>query len=287
MKNPHAARVRTAVAALAAALLPGLAGALPIWMKLPAGESSFSGEIDGIFRLILWITGVIFVLVEALLVFFLIRYRHKEGRRARYTHGNNRLEVIWTIIPAVICVVLALVSRRVWAEIKQRMPEDAMQIEVTAEQFAWNIRYPGADGKLGTPDDVVTLNQLHFPVGQKVVVSLHSKDVIHSFFLPEFRVKQDAVPGMTTKVWFDAAHVGHWEIACAELCGLGHYRMKGFLTADSKEDFDKWMAEQAATNAPAAPPPVAAPASPPSAAPNPAAGSSPAPQPTQEAKTSS
>ncbi len=125
-----------------------------------------------------------------------------------------------------------------------------MQIEVTAEQFAWNIRYPGPDGQFGTPDDVVTLNQLHFPVGQKVVVSLHSKDVIHSFFLPEFRVKQDAVPGMTTKVWFDASHVGQWEIACAELCGLGHYRMKGFLTADSPEDFQKWLAEQAASNAP-------------------------------------
>ena len=259
--------LRTAVLALGAALAPRLAGALPFWMHLPAGESSYSGEIDGIFHLIMWITGVIFVIVEALLVFFLIRYRHREGRRARYTHGNNRVEVIWTIVPAVICVVLALLSRSVWAEIKQRMPEDAMQVDVTAEQFAWNIRYPGPDGKFGTADDIVTLNQLHFPVGQKVVVSLHSRDVIHSFFLPEFRVKQDAVPGMTTKVWFDASHVGHWEIACAELCGLGHYRMKGFLTADSKEDFDKWLAEQAGQTSPpasstgvVAPTPAAAPA---------------------------
>jgi cytochrome c oxidase subunit II len=244
---------------LAGAFAPALAGAIPFWMQLPEGVSSYSGEIDSIFRLILWITGVIFIVVELLLVFFLIRYRHREGRRAHYTHGNNRLEVIWTIVPAVICVVLALLSRRVWAEIKQRMPEDALQIEVTAEQFAWNIRYPGPDGKLGTPDDIVTLNQLHFPVSKKVVVSLHSKDVIHSFFLPEFRVKQDAVPGMTTKVWFDAARVGHWEITCAELCGLGHYRMKGFLTADAPEDFEKWLAEQAASSAPQ-PAPAAAPA---------------------------
>jgi cytochrome c oxidase subunit 2 len=279
MKNSSSA-ARTAVLAFGAVLLPRLAEALPFWMKLPSGESSFSGEIDGIFNLILWITGVIFVIVEALLVIFVIRYRHREGRRARYTHGNNRVEVIWTIVPAVICVVLALVSRRVWAEIKQRMPEDAMQIEVTAEQFAWNIRYPGPDGKFGTPDDIVTLNQLHFPVGQKVVVSLHSKDVIHSFFLPEFRVKQDAVPGMTTKVWFDAAHVGHWEIACAELCGLGHYRMKGFLTADSKEDFDKWLAEQAGQTPPPASS-VGGPAPTPAAAPSsqapPAPGVSPPP----------
>jgi len=242
-----------------AALAPALAQGLPFWMQLPEGVSSYAGDIDWLFRLILWITGVIFVVVELLLVYFLVRYRRRPGQKARYTHGNNRLEVIWTIVPAVICVVLALLSRRLWADIKQRMPEDAMQIEVTAEQFAWNIRYPGPDGKLGTSDDILTLNQLHFPVGKKVVVSLHSKDVIHSFFLPEFRVKQDAVPGMTTKVWFDASRVGNWEIACAELCGLGHYRMKGFLTADSPEDFEKWLAEQAAQNAPAAAPAAPAP----------------------------
>lgn len=218
-------------------------------MRLPEGVSSYSGEIDGLFRLILWITGIIFVLVETLLLFFLFRYRHRDGHRAHYTHGNNRLEVIWTIVPAVICVVLALLSRRSWAEIKQRMPQDAMPIEITAEQFAWNIRYPGADGKFGTADDIVTLNQLHFPVGRPVVVTLHSKDVIHSFFLPEFRVKQDAVPGMSTRIWFDATRTGHWEIACAELCGLGHYRMKGFVTVETPEEFEKWLAEQPAATA--------------------------------------
>lgn len=267
MKNHATARARTVALALASALIPALAGALPFWMKLPAGESSFSGEIDGIFYLILWITGIIFVLVEGMLLFFLLRYRHREGRRARYTHGNNRLEVIWTIVPAIICVVLALVSRRVWAEIKQRMPTDAMQVEVLAEQFAWNIRYPGPDGRFGTADDIVTLNQLHFPVGRKVVVSLRSKDVIHSFFLPEFRVKQDAVPGMTTKVWFDASHVGHWDIACSQLCGLGHYRMRGTLTADSPEDFQKWLVDQAQENAPPAATAPGSPASAPAAVP--------------------
>lgn len=239
---------------------------LPLWMRLPEGVSSYSGTIDGMFRLILWITGIVFVIVELLLLFFLFRYRHKEGRRARYTHGNNRLEVIWTIIPAVICVVLALLSRRTWADVKQRMPPDALQIDVTGEQFSWTIRYAGADGKMGTPDDIVSLNQLHFPVGKPVVATLRSKDVIHSFFLPEFRVKQDAVPGMTTKVWFDALRAGHWEIACAELCGLGHFRMKGFVTVDTPEDYQKWLAEQsaaqAAENAPAAAPAASSPAAP-------------------------
>ncbi|HJW13159.1 MAG TPA: cytochrome c oxidase subunit II [Thermoanaerobaculia bacterium] len=243
---------RAALLAAGLALLPAAGGALPFWLRLPEGVSSYSGKIDGIFRLILWITGIIFVVVEFLLLFFLFRYRHREGRRARYTHGNNRLEVIWTIIPAFICVVLALLSRRSWAEIKQQIPHDAMQVEIQAEQFAWNIRYPGPDGKFGTSDDIVTLNQLHFPVGRPVVATLRSKDVIHSFFLPEFRVKQDAVPGMSTRIWFDAMRVGHWEIACAELCGLGHYRMKGFVTVETPEEFEKWLAEQAAQNAPAA-----------------------------------
>ena len=226
---PPGRGIRIGLAALVAAAVPSLASALPFWLKLPENVSTYGGQIDGLFRLILWITGVIFVVVELLLLFFLFRYRHREGRKARYTHGSNRLEVIWTIVPAIICVVLALLSRRSWAEIKQNMPKQAMNVEITAEQFAWNIRYPGPDGKLETPDDVVTLNQLHMPVGRPVIVTLHSKDVIHSFFLPEFRVKQDAVPGLTTRIWFEATRVGSWEIACAELCGLGHYRMRGLV----------------------------------------------------------
>jgi cytochrome c oxidase subunit 2 len=264
--------LRAALSMLALAAVPVSGTALPFWLHLPEGVSSYSGRIDGLFHLILWITGTIFVVVEFLLLLFVFRYRHREGRRARYTHGNNRLEVIWTIIPAFICVVLALLSRRAWAEIKQQMPNDAMEIEITAEQFAWNIRYPGPDGKLGTADDILTLNQLHFPVGKPVVATLRSKDVIHSFFLPEFRVKQDAVPGMSTRIWFDATRVGHWEIACAELCGLGHYRMKGFVTVETPEEFQKWLADQAAASAPAP-----AEASPAAAAPGGASTSAPAP----------
>lgn len=242
---PRRRGLRIAFAGLAAAAVPSLATALPFWLRLPENVSTYGGQIDGLFRLILWITGVIFVVVEALLLFFLFRYRRREGRVAKYTHGSNRLEVIWTIVPAVICVVLALMSRRSWADIKQSIPKDALTVEVVAEQFAWNIRYPGPDGKLATPDDVIALNQLHFPVGRPLIVSLQSKDVIHSFFLPEFRVKQDAVPGMTTRIWFEATRVGKWEIACAELCGLGHYRMKGFVTVETPEEFERWLGETA------------------------------------------
>ena len=253
-------RLRAAGLFLAAAVAsPAAASAIPFWMELPEGVSTYSGRIDGLFRLILWITGIIFIVVEALLLFFLFRYRHREGPRARYTHGSNRLEVIWTIVPAVICVVLALLSRATWADIKQHIPKDGVQVEVTAEQFAWNIRYAGPDNQLNTADDVLTLNQMHFPVGQPVIVTLHSKDVIHSFFLPEFRVKQDAVPGLTTRIWFEGTRTGNWEIACAELCGLGHYRMKGFVTVETPEEFRKWLGDQAAAGATQAAP-AAAPA---------------------------
>jgi cytochrome c oxidase subunit 2 len=236
-------------AALVAApsLLLGASEPSAPW-RLPEQASTYAGRIDGIFNLILWITGIVFVLVETTLIAFIFKYRAKEGQRATYTHGSNRLEVIWTIIPALILVFLAVMSQDSWAYIRNHFPEKGTQIEITAEQFAWNIRYPGPDGKFDTADDVVTLNQLHFPVDQPALISLRSKDVIHSFFLPEFRVKQDVVPGMTSRVWVQAKHTGHWEIACAELCGLGHYRMKGYLTVDTPEEFQKWLAATAAEN---------------------------------------
>ena len=250
----RAARLlRAALFFAAAAALPSAAGALPFWMHLPEQASTYAPEVDNMFHLIMWITGVIFVIVELMLVYFLWRYRHREGRTAHYTHGNNRLEVIWTIVPALICVMLALLSRRIWDQIKENMPHEGLEVHVTGEQFAWNIRYAGPDGKFDTADDILTLNQMHFPVGKPVIVTLMSKDVIHSFFLPEFRVKQDAVPGMHTRIWFEGNKVGHWEIACAELCGLGHFRMKGFVTVDTPEDFQKWLAEQAATQSPEQP----------------------------------
>ena len=249
--------LRAALFFLPAALAPAAAGALPFWLHLPEQASTYAPDVDGMFHLIMWITGVIFVIVELILLWFLWKYRHREGRTATYTHGNNRLEVIWTIIPALICVMLALLSRRIWDHIKENMPHEALEIHVTGEQFAWNFRYPGPDGKFDTADDILTLNQLHFPVGKPVIVTLTSKDVIHSFFLPEFRVKQDAVPGMKSRIWFEGNKVGHWEIACAELCGLGHFRMKGFVTVDTPDDYQKWLAGQAAEQTPEQPKAVA------------------------------
>ncbi|MBI4355619.1 MAG: cytochrome c oxidase subunit II [Candidatus Omnitrophica bacterium] len=225
--------------------------AVPAWAAgpysywLPESASTVAPAIDRLFYIILWITGVIFFAVEGLLLFFLVRYRARPGRAAHYTHGNERIEIIWTVIPALILVWLSVASQRLWAQIRdpRRFPANAFTVEVLAEQFAWNIRYAGADGIFGTPDDVTTVNQLHMPVNQPVLVRLSSKDVIHSFFVPVFRLKQDAVPGLTIPVWLQATKTGHYEIACAELCGLGHYRMRGYLTIETLPDVQTWLAQ--------------------------------------------
>ena len=215
----------------------------------PENVSTYGAQIDHLFVLILWITGIIFILVEGALLFFLVRYRHREGKPAVYLHGNTLTEIIWTIVPAFIVIYLTFASQRVWARIQGPPPPHQLEIEVKAEQFAWNIRYAGPDGQLNTADDLETINQLHLPVGQVVLVYLKSKDVIHSFFLPQFRLKRDVVPGITGRVWLEATKTGAFEIVCAELCGLGHYRMRGFVTIEEPVAFQAWLEQTKAEQA--------------------------------------
>ena len=212
-----------------------------VW--LPEGITTTAPQIDRLFYAILAITGVVFFLVQATLLAFLITYRRRPNRPAHYTHGNNLAEIIWTIIPAAILVWLAAYNQRIWARVRGTPPPPDVEVEIIAEQFAWNVRYAGADGTFDTADDITTLNQLHLPARQTVLVNLKSKDVIHSFFVPQFRMKQDAVPGLTTHLWFSATTEGRYEIACAELCGLGHYRMRGFLTIESPDAFNAWLTQ--------------------------------------------
>ena len=215
-----------------------------VW--LPEGITTTAPLIDRLFYLILWITVAVFIGVQATLLTFLVRYRRRPGHLAHYTHGNNLVEMIWTIIPSLILLFLATYSQRVWSKIRGTPPPTNLQIEITAEQFAWNIRYTGPDGQLNTADDITTINQLHLPVNHTVLIHLKSKDVIHSFFVPQFRMKLDAVPGLTGRLWLSATKTGNYEIACAELCGLGHYRMRGFLTIESPEAFQAWLAQMRA-----------------------------------------
>jgi cytochrome c oxidase subunit 2 len=213
-----------------------------MWHWFPEGVSTYAADVDSIFMLILWITGIIFVLVETTLLIFVFRYRHRPGRRALHIHGDNRLEVVWTLIPFMIVVGIAAVSVGPWMRLRNpdRFPPPGLQVEVTAKQFEWNVRYPGPDGQLGTTDDFTSRNTMQVPVNRPVHVMLQAEDVIHSFFLPAMRVKQDAVPGMQIPIWFEATEVGEYVIGCAELCGLGHYRMRGTLQVVDALAFDRW-----------------------------------------------
>ncbi len=210
---------------------------------LPPGVSTFAADIDRMYYLILWITGAAFVIVEATLVWFLIRYRSRPGRKARYYHGNLRAEVIWTAVPAVVVVMIGIMSGGVWNEIRGRdsIPPNAVPIEVRAKQFEWNATYPGPDGAFGTTDDFTARNRLTVPVDTPVVVRLTSEDVIHSLFIPAFRVKQDAVPGMTVNVWFQVTETGEYALACAELCGNGHTTMGGTVEVVAQDAYARWL----------------------------------------------
>jgi cytochrome c oxidase subunit II len=210
---------------------------------LPEDVSTYGREIDSLFYLIYYITAVAFILVTVLMVVFLIMYRAKEGRRAVYSHGNTTLEIIWTIVPAAILIVLSFMSVSTWAKVKRHVPESDFELNVAAKQFNWEVVYPGPDGKLNTEDDVKFDNDLHVPVNKVVRVHLTSKDVIHSFFLPSLRLKQDAVPGRSILVWFEATKPGKYELPCAELCGFGHSGMKGWLYVHTPEEYAKWAGE--------------------------------------------
>src|SRR5438552_5631289 len=236
--------------------------AQPYWF--PTLASVHGQRIDSLFMAVLVVSGIAFVLVQGALGFFVARYGENGRERAAYWHDNPKAEAILLIATAVILTVLVFMGQRVWASIYfADAPANATIIQVTGEQFSWNFHYPGADGQFGrtdtklitstnnvgidradpvAKDDVVTVNIMHVPVGKPVRVRLRSKDVIHSFFLPNFRVRQDAVPGMGIEVWFTPTRAGQYEVACAELCGLAHYRMKAALTVDeSEEKFNEWL----------------------------------------------
>ena len=173
-----------------------------------------------------------------------------DGRRFWFTHGNHTLELVWSIIPGLTLLFLAFYQIDVWAKfrIKSTVPKEVLNrpvAEITARQFEWRIRYP-APGKVlqpkPQPDDIYAVNELHVPEGRLVNVRLVSEDVLHSFFVPHLRIKQDAVPGLAVPVWFQATKAGRYEIVCAELCGWGHYRMIGrvYVHKDQAEFLD-WL----------------------------------------------
>ncbi len=225
---------------------------------LPVQAAAESRLVDTMFSVIFVVTSVTMVAVFVVMTLFLIKYRHREGRRATFIHGNHQAEMIWTVTPAVILVVMGILSIRAWGQLRMNKPGpevEATDIEVLAQQFQWNFRYPGKDGKFGTRDDIGTFDMsdqekspiigtFYVPVDKPVRVHLMSKDVLHSFFLPNVRMKLDAVPGLRGDLWFTPTRVGRYDLACAELCGPQHYTMRGEMVVMSQEDYSAWLKER-------------------------------------------
>lgn len=228
-----------------------------VWM--PVALSDDARAIDFLSNAVTLLLGIVFVGTGLALAWFIYRYDGKRAGnvQATYTHGHHRAELVWTVVPGVVLFVLAIWQMNEWAEAKILRPQlvgpdgDAETADdipqpplalVTGRQFEWVITYPGPDGILHTADDLPgEVNRLHVPVGETVVLQVESDDVLHSFFLPHLRLKNDLVPGMKQFVWFRADSAGEYDIVCAELCGWGHYKMKGRLFIQPPEEFTAYL----------------------------------------------
>lgn len=264
-------------------------------MGLPEAASTHANQLDNLTALVHWFMIVLFVGWGIFYLYTLFRFRKGRNPVASYEGAKGHFSTYGEAgVVLVEVVLLAAFAVPIWATRVNRPEQtpDAVRVRVVAEQFAWNAHYPGADGTFGRTDskmiqaglnplgldpadpagkdDIVTINQLHLPANRKILIDLSSKDVIHSFYLPQMRVKQDAIPGMTIPVWFEAnratpaenalpgcaATKSCWEIACAQLCGITHYRMRGFYQIHDDAGYQKWLAENAPKVAALPPPPA-------------------------------
>lgn len=234
----------------------------PWWMTPLASNW---GSIDHALNITLWICAVAFILLNLFLAWALWKYRHKAGNRAHYEPENASLEkrlTFWTAIGIAGMLAPGLIA---WSQYVT-VPKDASVVEATGQQWQWSFRFPGPDGVLGTaavghitPDNsfglnprdpfgrddiLVETNELHLPIGKPVKMVLRSKDVLHDFYVPQFRAKMDLVPGIVTYFWMTPTKTGTYEILCAELCGVGHHEMRGTVVVESPQAYDKWLSEQ-------------------------------------------
>lgn len=209
---------------------------------LPANHSVFGERIDALFHLILWPVAFFLALTLGLLAW--IVWRAQPGAAAQPPqHGDRRLELLWTLVPGAILLFLALTQMDEWAELRYaaHRPQVPITARVVASQFDWRFVYPGRDGKLGTLDDLESPYELVVPAGEPIVLELRSRDVIHSFFVPALRVKQDVLPGRRIEIWFEARTPGEHDLECAELCGWGHYKMAGKVRVVTRDEFAREM----------------------------------------------
>jgi len=238
------------------------------YLGMPVQASTHAAELDQMTALVHWLMLVMFVGWGIFFLFVLFRFRSGANPEASYAGAKGKIskgtEVAVAVIEVLLLVFYAIPA---WAKRVKAFPSEneAVVVRVVGEQFSWNIHYPGRDRTFGrtdiklvtsdnplgldrtdaaAKDDITTINQLNLPVDRPVLVHLSIKDVIHSFGLFEMRVKQDAIPGMQIPVWFIPNLIGNYEISCSQLCGLGHFRMRGFITIQSQADYDKWFADQ-------------------------------------------
>ena len=211
---------------------------------LPQNVSTFGTDIDSTLRLIIFIVGPWFILAEGLILYFAIRYRKRPGTPAVHVRGETFRQAAWVLIPGVIVMLLDFsidnASGRAWDEAKIESPAPALNVQVTAERFAWIFTYPGHTGAFDGKGTYWSMGKLYVPVNQVVRLNMRSMDVIHSFAVPNLRMRQDIVPGRTITAWFEATRPGNYGIQCTELCGFDHYKMQGTLVVLSADDFAKW-----------------------------------------------
>lgn len=245
---------------------------------LPVAASTYAGEIDRSLHILHIAMVLIFVAWSAFFIFCLFRFR--QSRMPKADHGGWKSHGASFVPDAMVLVfelwLIFALGFPVWSKVKNDFPDPAQShvVEMVAQQFSWGFQYPGPDGVFGKKgpehvtvtnqlgldpadpagkDDLVFHNEMHVPLGKPTLMYMTSKDVIHSFFVPEFRVKQDTVPGLRTPVWFEPTKTGVYEIGCAQLCGVSHYIMRADLVVDTPEDFEAWLAARAADKAAAAP----------------------------------
>lgn len=246
--------------------------------ELPEASSIHGVKTDELFNTTMLIISAVFVLTNALIFIFPYLYKYKKGKIAKFYPDNHKLELIWTIIPAIVLTILVLQGNSVWWDIMNppKDSKDNVTLEIVAERFQWNFRYPGADGELGKHNfrkidgtnifgmdftderslDDFTTQEIFIPKGRAVLLKIRAKDVLHSVFMPHFRVKMDAVPGMPTSFWFTPTKTTYemrkelgneefeYELACTEVCGSAHFNMRRVITVLESDEYDKWYAEQ-------------------------------------------
>ena len=214
---------------------------------IPAA-STYAGDIDNLFSLIFWMVCFWFILCEAALFWLIWRFRKQEGVATQYVTGETKAEKRWVTWPhllVLVCDVFIISGAvKVWNDVKLVMPPPMETVRVVGQQWAWTFVHPGPDGELDTADDIAKINELHVKVGTVYHYKLESTDVLHSFSVPVFRLKQDAIPGRIITGWFEPTKTGEWDIQCAEICGIGHGLMGGRIFIETPEQHANWLAEQ-------------------------------------------